>query len=453
MDKTKTFLAALLLAAACAGFAAEAMPKYPGGKKCAIAFTFDDATVDQYDTALPILEKHGVKAVFNVIPELVDRDGYMTWEMLRDLVAKGHALGNHTMKHVHLVQLLEKRGADAVKREIQSGHDAILENTGYDAKIVCYPYNAVNDEVEKIVRDLGYESTPRRMGNWGGAFNGENAAAYAADLAKREGCDFALVHGVRPGGGWAAFEDPKRLDEILSALKANPDVCVAGFEELVGRNAKYRKWRERTAARGAAVSETPEHSVTPQNGVWDVVYGRTEDPKDVSFSFKLKRFADGITVVARVIDDRLVTDDCAPGALSCASWDDDNLEIFFDGDNDGSPDCRAGKIINGGEFTLVANGAANSDYSRLPLSFGKSWTGVAAPRRLADGTYVIDYEIHCAWECLGITAPAPDEKVSFGFNICVHDDDDGGRNDHALYWKGNPEIPCRDESQFGKITL
>ena len=37
--------------------------------------------------------------------------------------------------------------------------------------------------------------------------------------------------------------------------------------------------------------------------------------------------------------------------------------------------------------------------------------------------------------------------------VCIHDDDDGGACDYALYWKGNPKYPFADESAFGEIVL
>lgn len=206
---------------------------------------------------------------------------------------------------------------------------------------------------------------------------------------------------------------------------------------------------------GAAISSTPRIRVTPQNGVWDDEYASTSDERGCSFEFSLSRYSDGIVVSAVVFDDKLVTDDCRPGAVSCPSWDDDNLEVFFDGNYDKSLDARAGDGLKyGGEFTLVANGAAQSDFSGLPKSFGRAWRGNVRPERQADGSWRIYYDLFFTWACLGRThAPADDEDLAFGFNICIHDDDDGGRNDYALYWKGNPARPYRDESKFGDIVL
>ncbi len=196
--------------------------------------------------------------------------------------------------------------------------------------------------------------------------------------------------------------------------------------------------------------------VTPTNGVWDVEYGRTDNPTNCSFSFCVARRADGIVVRARVLDDLVVTDNGRPGDVSCPTWNDDALQCYFDGDNDRSPDSRADEeqVRWGGEYALAANGAAQSDYSCCPKSFGRDWKGTVSVTQRSPRYVTLDYELWFSWACLGrVTAPAADEDVTFGFNICYHDDDTGGRADRALYWVGNPSRPYRDESRFQTLTL
>src|SRR5574344_1381215 len=166
--------------------------------------------------------------------------------------------------------------------------------------------------------------------------------------------------------------------------------------------------------RGPVLEKTPEYAVTPTGGVWDVEYGRTEDPDDISFRFALARYANGIGVTARVVDDRIVTDDCKPATLTCPSWDDDNLECFFDGDNDKSQDARAGDgLSHGGEFTSVANGAAQSDFSGWPNSFGQMWFGTVTTNALASGSSELVYDMFFTWGCLGRkTAPSRTKRSS-----------------------------------------
>lgn len=200
---------------------------------------------------------------------------------------------------------------------------------------------------------------------------------------------------------------------------------------------------------------TETWSVLPSNGVWDVEYGRTDDPRDCSFSFRLVRYADGIGVEASVRDDAVVVDDCPPGAVTCASWNDDTLQCFFDGDNDRASDSYGadGRVACGGEYTLVANGSAQSDHSSCPRGFGDDWTGTVVQTPV-DGGVRLDYRLWFSWKCLGLArAPGRSEDVTFGFNICVHDDDDGGRCDRALYWRGTPTRPYRNERLFAPVTL
>lgn len=206
---------------------------------------------------------------------------------------------------------------------------------------------------------------------------------------------------------------------------------------------------------GAAISCTPEIEVLPSNGTWDAEYGKTQDPANCSFVFSVARYRDGIGVKAKVRDDTIVTDGCKPGDVAAPTWDDDNIECFFDGDNDKSKDARSGNgLFWGGEYAFTANGAAQSSFSGQPGSFGTLWTGSVQRVEAPGGGWLLEYDLKFSWKCLGRAAPPPDgEDVTFGFNICVHDDDDGGRADRALFWKGKSVMPYRDESGFGEITL
>ena len=199
--------------------------------------------------------------------------------------------------------------------------------------------------------------------------------------------------------------------------------------------------------------------VTPQNGVWDDYYRRTSDPANCSIRFRVMRHPDAIGVEAYVRDDSVVVDNCPKGSISCETWKDDCLEVFFDGDFDRNPDTRGPDDDHplpcnaGGEYAIAANGSTQSDYASAKKCFGTLWGGAAEPwmekgRRI--GTH---YRLWFHWECLGRAAPRPDETARFGFTICVHDDDDGGANDLALYWKGNPAKPYADERRFGTVTF
>ena len=200
--------------------------------------------------------------------------------------------------------------------------------------------------------------------------------------------------------------------------------------------------------------------VTPSNGVWDEEYGRTSNPQSCSFRFRVLRETEGLVVEAIVRDDVVVTDDSpfsaeAVRTAACQPWNDDTFQCYFDGDLDGSPDARSQKgTVWGGEYVLTANGVGMSDHSSCPGGFGQKWGGRVYVTREEANACVLDYRLWFSWACLGLPRPpAPEADVTFGFNACVHDDDDGGRADRALYWKGTPAMPYSDESKFQRITL
>ena len=226
--------------------------------------------------------------------------------------------------------------------------------------------------------------------------------------------------------------------------------------------------------------------VTPANGVVDAATTMPDGPADLCYAVTACHDDDGLCVMVCTFDDDVSTDSCREGATSCPAWDDDAVEIFLDGECARLPDSRADggvHLRHGGEFSLVANGAAMSDYSGYPDSFvrcgdvkpdgfgvatNRLWSG--SVRRVPGGETTVDvlrrqpglpddfppegtretqYTFHFTWAAMGRTN-AP-ERI--GFNIGVQDDDGGGRRDHTLYWTGNPKRPYSDESAFGTIVL
>jgi peptidoglycan/xylan/chitin deacetylase (PgdA/CDA1 family) len=79
-----------------AGAKAEAF-KWPGGAGAAVSLSYDDALNSQLDTALPALNKHGLRATFylTLASDTVARR-LPEW---RSAAAAGHELGNHTLFH------------------------------------------------------------------------------------------------------------------------------------------------------------------------------------------------------------------------------------------------------------------------------------------------------------------------------------------------------------------
>jgi len=117
------------------------------GKDNTAILTFDDGYADFYYNAYPILKKHGAKATVFLIVSLVGYDGYLTWDMVREMAESGLVrFGSHTMLHTKLDTI----SGDLLEYELGESKRRIEEMTGSEVCAVCYPNGAYNAEVLEI---------------------------------------------------------------------------------------------------------------------------------------------------------------------------------------------------------------------------------------------------------------------------------------------------------------
>jgi peptidoglycan-N-acetylglucosamine deacetylase len=71
--------------------------QWPAGIVGAVSLTYDDALPCHFETAGPALEAAGLRGTFNLI---LGRPGFRDhWAAWKELAARGHELGNHTVNH------------------------------------------------------------------------------------------------------------------------------------------------------------------------------------------------------------------------------------------------------------------------------------------------------------------------------------------------------------------
>jgi hypothetical protein len=199
----------------------------------------------------------------------------------------------------------------------------------------------------------------------------------------------------------------------------------------------------------------PFTSVTPANGIFDPAAKPTDSPDDLSFRFALCHDDEALYVAVEVTDDIICVDSCPAGSISCPAWNADAIEVFIDGNHNHAPDSRVGdgsELAFGGEFALVANGAANSDYSGYPKTFGHrdTWQGATNWRAVQNGEKLVRYEFRITWKMMGGKVRSGD---TIGFNISAQDSDGGGVRHHALYFCGNLPRLYSDERGFADLYL
>lgn len=116
-----------------------------------VMLTFDDTNLDQYSNALPVLEKHGFKAVFFVMTVSLNRPRYMTKEQVKDLSEKGHVIGSHTWDH----QNVKKYEGTDWETQVAKPKRVLEQITGKPVTYFAYPFGLWNQQAIPQLRNHG----------------------------------------------------------------------------------------------------------------------------------------------------------------------------------------------------------------------------------------------------------------------------------------------------------
>jgi peptidoglycan/xylan/chitin deacetylase (PgdA/CDA1 family) len=181
-----------------------------------VALTFDDGPNDAATPQLlDVLARHGVHATFFAMGDFASARP----EIVRQVVAAGHVLGNHTMSHPRL----STESAARISREL-TDCNAVLEGiTGAAVKFFRPPFGARRPYVLRAARELGL--TPVMWNVTGYDWNpiGEDGIltnlnkGIARNRRRGRGSNLLLHDGGHRGMGAARMETVHAVDRLLSA--------------------------------------------------------------------------------------------------------------------------------------------------------------------------------------------------------------------------------------------
>ena len=118
-------------------------------KEKKIALSFDAAWgAEDFQNIMDILDKHKVKVTFFMTGGWVEANP----DCVKQLVEKGHDLGNHSDHHYDMTTLSESQ----MKEEINAVGKKVKDLTGYEMKLFRPPYGAYNNEVIKTTYACNY---------------------------------------------------------------------------------------------------------------------------------------------------------------------------------------------------------------------------------------------------------------------------------------------------------
>jgi peptidoglycan/xylan/chitin deacetylase (PgdA/CDA1 family) len=125
------------------------------GQAGTMALTFDDgpnpaATL----TLLDLLEKHGARATFFVIGNYVSRAP----EIVREIAARGHVVGNHTENHPSLLWLPPGRIAQELRRCDEAIAAASAAGANSARRWLRPPYGSRGPQLEHVRRAAGIDA-------------------------------------------------------------------------------------------------------------------------------------------------------------------------------------------------------------------------------------------------------------------------------------------------------
>ncbi len=127
-----------------------------------VILSIDDGYRNGWTVGKPLFEKYGFKAVYFVTTDQIGvNKNWLSWQDLRDILAAGHEVGSHTVKHSNLAWPRRSESAEAyrerVESELRKSKQRLESHLGISMTALAYPFGAYNEYVETRARAAGYQ--------------------------------------------------------------------------------------------------------------------------------------------------------------------------------------------------------------------------------------------------------------------------------------------------------
>ena len=227
-------------------------------KKCAIVLTYDDALRSQLDIAIPQLDAANLRGTFFLDGDITPAD-MRRW---RQVQARGHELGNHSVFHPCPRSMLPDRknyftenyDSERMFSEIAVMNNVLFGIDGRESRTYSVPCSQTiigGGDYANALRDTGLVKYARTGGDqWNsvvtdfarldvfrvpsyGPVNGPGGAeliAYVERVRSAGGLGVLQFHGV---GGDYLEVSAQAHQELLDHLRTHPDVWVGTFQEVL----------------------------------------------------------------------------------------------------------------------------------------------------------------------------------------------------------------------------
>jgi peptidoglycan/xylan/chitin deacetylase (PgdA/CDA1 family) len=113
-----------------------------------VILSFDDGYEEDYKVVYPFLKRKGIKATSFLVTNDVGKNGYISWENVREMVKYGWEFGCHTDKHLPL----DKVSKEEIEREIFISKNEFWRRSLPVPEYFAYPFCIRNNSIIDIVK-------------------------------------------------------------------------------------------------------------------------------------------------------------------------------------------------------------------------------------------------------------------------------------------------------------
>lgn len=192
--------------------------RFKGDRAAALSLTFDDALKSQADTAIPILDRYGLKGTFFLLISNVLPEWPYNWDFWKQAGLNGHEIGSHSMTHPLLTPI---RDPQLLDYEITESAAIIERKTGIVPLSFAYPESDKNTRIRRLVLDTYlFDRADCRV--WGGDdFGTEDGIRQIEQAIKRREWMYVMLHGVGEDS-WGSLE-VDIFENLVAYLSENED--------------------------------------------------------------------------------------------------------------------------------------------------------------------------------------------------------------------------------------
>lgn len=117
-----------------------------------VVITFDDAYLDNYTLAFPILKEFNMTATIFAISDFLNTDPYMTTSNIKEMITYGIDIQSHTSTHSELAKLSYENQL----KELSDSKKSIETLTNKPVLSIAYPFGSYNENTLKAATAAGY---------------------------------------------------------------------------------------------------------------------------------------------------------------------------------------------------------------------------------------------------------------------------------------------------------